>query len=223
MHTINTRMSKNIQQHIDFSISTYCQAKCRSCQRTNQDTGEPEDWLIPSHMSYDLFNSMMDKTPDTLRVIQFCGELGDPMMHPDITKFVDRALSKESIKHLVINTNGGLRNPEWYTNMGLKYGSKILLQFGIDGITHDTNWKYREGVDFAKAWDNMHSWFGNGGRGIWEMLVFTWNLHQLHKAHQIAKMSDIKINFKINRREGFPGLIPNNELENVIDTINKLH
>ena len=69
----------------------------------------------------------------------------------------------------------------------------------------------------------MHSWFGNGGRGIWEMLVFTWNIHQLPKAHQIAKMSDIKINFKINRREGFPGLIPNNELENVIDTINQLH
>ena len=201
MHTINTHMSNNIQQHIDFSISTYCQAKCRSCQRTNQDTGEPEDWLIPSHMSYDLFNSMMDKTPDTLRVIQFCGELGDPMMHPDITKFVDRALSKESIKHLVINTNGGLRNPEWYTNMGLKYGSKILLQFGIDGITHDTNWKYREGVDFAKAWDNMIASSKTDIDLEWHFLIFKWNWQEVTEAANLAKKHNIKLQFKFNGRD----------------------
>ena len=40
-------MSKNIQQHIDFSISTYCQAKCRSCQRTNQDTSEKSATAAP--------------------------------------------------------------------------------------------------------------------------------------------------------------------------------
>ena len=153
-------------------------------------------------------------------IITLCGEYGDPMMHPQIEQFI--RLATDRGYEIELMTNGALRDPDFYKRLATTY-SNLQIFFCIDGIDHDTNWKYREGVDFAKAWDNMHSWFGNGGRGIWEMLVFTWNLHQLHKAHQIAKMSDIKINFKINRREGFPGLIPNNELENVIDTINKLH
>ena len=67
-------------------------------------------------------------------------------MHPDITEFVNHALTLTNL--VVINTNGGLRNKEWYTTMGNKYGEELKIVFAIDGIDHETNWKYREGVDF---------------------------------------------------------------------------
>ena len=212
-----------MKHSFDFALTTYCQAKCRSCARTNQETGEKETWVPLQHMKLDVFEKRLKATQGHIEFsdIEFCGEFGDPMMHPQIDDFIDTAL--KYAPEVSISTNGGLRQPEWYKSISQKYKDKLIINFAIDGTDHDTNWKYREGVDFNKAWENMHSWFGNGGKGIWEMLVFTWNIHQIHKAHQIAKMSDIKINFKINRREGFPGLIPNSELENVIDTINQLH
>lgn len=37
----------------DFAITSFCQAKCRSCVRTNSDTGEPEQWLTPRHVPFD--------------------------------------------------------------------------------------------------------------------------------------------------------------------------
>ena len=54
---------------------------------------------------------------------------------------------------------------------------RLTFCFSIDGITHDVNWKYREGVDWERAWRNMLTWFKHGGRGRWEYPVFEWNKH----------------------------------------------
>ena len=205
-----------MKYNFEFNITSFCQAKCASCQRTIDIYN-----FTPTHYPIEKFEKTLNNLSSVeVDIITLCGEYGDPMMHPQIEQFIKLATDRGY--EIELMTNGALRSPNFYKRLATTY-SNLHIFFCIDGIDHDTNWKYREGVDFNKAWENMHSWFGNGGKGIWEMLVFTWNIHQLHKAHQIAKMSDIKINFKINRREGFPGLIPNNELENVIDTINQLH
>jgi len=206
----------SMKYNFEFQITSFCQAKCASCQRTIDI-----DNFTPTHYPIEKFeNTLNNLSSVDVDIITLCGEYGDPMMHPQIEEFIKLASNKGY--EIELMTNGALRSTAFYKRLATTY-SNLRIFFCIDGIDHDTNWKYREGVDFNKAWENMHSWFGNGGKGIWEMLVFTWNIHQIHKAHQIAKMSDIKINFKINRREGFPGLIPNSELENVIDTINQLH
>lgn len=197
---LNTSMINEPIIWTDFAITTYCQARCRSCQRTNQDTGQPEDWLIPSHMPYDLFDKVLTGSPDKLKTIQFCGELGDPMMHPDITKFVDRALSKESVNRLIINTNGGLRTPDWYTKMGNKHGHGFVIIFGIDGITHESNWKYREGVDWQRAMDNMIAMANTDAEMEWHFLIFEWNWQEVTEAYAMAKEHGININFKFNTR-----------------------
>lgn len=184
----------------DFSITTYCQAKCRSCSRTNPDTGEPQDWLEISHMSYEMFDKIISKAPDELLAVQFCGELGDPMMHPEITKFVDRALAQESVVKILINTNGGLRQPEWYKDMGEKYGKRLAIAFGIDGTSHESNWKYREGVDWQRAMDNMIAISTTKSQLEWHFLIFEWNWQEVTEAAAIAKQHGIKINFKFNNR-----------------------
>jgi len=53
-------ISMEINTQIDFAITTYCQAKCRSCQRTNEDTGEVNSWLTPTHMSYTVFDNIVN-------------------------------------------------------------------------------------------------------------------------------------------------------------------
>ena len=44
---------------IDFAISSFCQAKCRSCARTNDETGDKEEWLVPKHMKLETFKNVM--------------------------------------------------------------------------------------------------------------------------------------------------------------------
>jgi len=154
----------------DFALTNYCQSRCRTCPRTNKETGNPEDWLVLRHVPFEKFKKNTLGFSKDIDSIKFCGATGDPMMHPDITKFIDHALTLTySVR---INTNGGIRSPEWYTKMGNKYGERLKIVFSIDGIDHDTNWKYREGVDFKKAWNNMVAYCNSGGTAHWDFLVF---------------------------------------------------
>lgn len=207
----------------DFALTTYCQARCRSCARTNQHTGEKEDWLELKHMDYDVFKKVLESskvfTPDRCDWIQFCGELGDPCMHPKIEEFVDLSLLHADCVH--INTNGGLRQPAWYKKLA-SYGSKIKIKFGIDGVNHDTNWKYREGVDFDRAMKNMETYFHNDGVGSWHFLIFDWNWHQITEAQRIADNIGAEIQFKWNTRS-FGKITDENRIkaQELLDTCNQ--
>ena len=184
---------------IDFAITTHCQAKCRSCARTNLETGEKESWLELKHMDLNVFKNTLNNSPDVnLNEIEFCGELGDPMMHPQIDEFIKNALTYTN--RVTISTNGGLRNPLWYETIAKKYGSSLKINWAIDGTTHDVNWKYREGVDWQRAMDNMTSYIKAGGSGSWWFIIFEWNHHQLLEASKMAKNIDIDIVFRYNER-----------------------
>lgn len=189
-----------IYEHtLDFAITTFCQAKCRSCVRTNELTGKAESWLKANHMPYDDFDLMLNNSRDlTINELIFCGELGDPMMHPDISKFVERGLSQA--RKVNINTNGGIRQPKWYKIHARIYDD-LHIEWAIDGTDHDTNWMYREGVDYERAFTNMETWFANGGRGNWQFLIFEWNVGQITHAAKLAKEREINICFKINHRD----------------------
>ena len=132
-----------------------------------------------------------------LEFIKFCGATGDPMMHPDITKFIDHAFTMTN--NVTINTNGALRSPDWYTKIGNKYGNNLQIVFGIDGIDHDTNWKYREGVNFDKAWENMVAYCNSPGYVQWDFLIFEWNYHQIPEVAKLAKEINVdEVEYKMN-------------------------
>jgi hypothetical protein len=200
---INTYIMK---YNFDFALTTHCQARCRSCARTDENTGGKEDWLKLTHMDIEIFNKRLTSFSKDIGYIQFCGELGDPMMHPRIREFIDTALLYTD--RVNINTNGGLRNPNWYKNLAKDYGhpsskypsKRVYIKFGIDGTDHDTNWLYREGVDWQRAMDNMKFWFSEGGNGSWHFIIFDWNWHQIPEAAKLAKDIGCEVEFKFNNR-----------------------
>ena len=190
--------------NIDFWLTTYCQARCRSCARTDQDTGEEESWLKKTHMEYDVFLDRLEAFGEKFGYIQFCGEMGDPCMHPKINEFITASFKYTDDVHLL--TNGGLRNPDWYKKLAKVYTNfrgkqtGIFCKFGVDGTDHDTNWLYREGVQWQKCYDNMSAYFGAGGRGSWHFLIFDWNWHQIPDAINMAKDMSCQLDFKFNNR-----------------------
>lgn len=185
---------------IDFALTTYCQAKCRSCARTNQYTGEKESWLQLKHMDLDVFRQTLESSPNVhIADIEFCGEFGDPMMHPQIDKFIETAL--EFAPSVRISTNGGLRTPDWYESIAKKYKNRLEINFAIDGATHDVNWMYREGVDWHRAIDNMTSYMSAGGWGSWWFIIFEWNWHQIPEANSLANDIGIELMVRYNNRD----------------------
>lgn len=204
-----------MQYEFEFNVTTYCQAKCKSCVRTILDNaGE----LKISHSDLSHFYNAVNNInlPPEQCIISLCGELGDPMMHPDIDKiikiFTDRGFEVN------VHTNGGIRNQEFYKE--LSNNNMVKFFFGIDGINADMNEKYREGVDFDRAFDNMLEWFSHSRRGAWQFIVFEWNKHAVVDAYNIAKISNIPISFIINRREyGFVGF---DEIDKLKDLFNEL-
>lgn len=180
-----------MEYSLELNITNYCQARCRTCRRTDTETGDTVPWLQLKHMENSELAYIVKQCKGLPMTFDLCGEYGDPMMHPRIQRYIDEL---SSIGRVSINTNGGLRNPEFYE---MNAQNKMLtFCFSIDGITHDVNWKYREGVDWDRAWRNMLTWFKSGGRGRWEYLVFEWNKHQLDSAKAFANANDIPIRFK---------------------------
>ena len=199
---------EHYDNQFDISITSYCQAFCAGCQR-NIGSGIKNDQLVEEHMTYQKFCKIMDQLDQlSIAEIQFCGEFGDPMMHPDIEKFIDRTVKTNN--KLLINTNGGLRQPKWYDHIAKKYSDKsIKIEWAIDGTDHDTNWKYRKGVNWGRAMENMISWKNAGGHGVWSFLIFEWNYHQIPKAIEMANDIGIKISFAMTMDEnGKSGIIP---------------
>ena len=204
---------KTTRINVELALTTYCQARCRSCSRTNEQTGEKESWLKLDHMTFEQYQRVIDQDLPFGNII-FCGEFGDPLMHPNLAEFIDYGLQKHPTATMCINTNGGLRNPDWFKRLYDKHKDRIQIKWGIDGTDHDTNWMYREGVDFQRAWNNMTSWLGDHS---WHFIIFSWNWHQIPKAVDLSIEHSIPLHFKINDRQW--GLISNEDKQYAIKLI----
>lgn len=195
-----TGMNWNKFNKIEFSITTYCQAACPVCVRTNSVTLKKRDDLILEHLSLESYIKLIDRIKESkLKKIKLCGDYGDPLMHPQIEDFI--SISVENNFYLEIHTNGGIRNKEWFAKIAKKYGNRVQIAFGIDGVDSETSSKYRIGVDFDRAFENMIEYVSNGGRTVWDFLLFNFNKHQMEDACEIAKKHKIELYFKINTRE----------------------
>lgn len=154
--------------------------------------------------------------------LKLCGDYGDPMMHPDIEHIIYYANLQPEIGHINVATNGGLRTNKFYQVLGLKY-KKLNIVFGIDGTTAEINHKYREGVNFEKAWSNMMSFYENAGRGkcTWQFLVFQWNIDDIENAFKIA--SELEMPLDVHRGNGTFGDVPIEIMDDIDDKIDNFY
>ena len=189
----------------EISLTTHCQALCPLCGRTDPITLKKVDWLPLKHFPFEkLKKTVLDirKANPRLEIINLCGDYGDPMMHPDIENIIEFLITNKFF--VEISTNGGLRDSSWYRKLGEKYHSaKLTIIFSIDGIDAETNSKYRIGVDFKKAWNNMIAFSETCYKNtcVWDFIAFTYNLDQLETAAELANKYNIMLKFKLNDRD----------------------
>ena len=193
---------------IDFGITSYCNAGCSGCNRTNNQTRKAYGWLKHKHVDADDLITYIVNAPQyfsSLRNIKFCGERGDPMMHPRIEFLIDTVCNtvckddQHSLKNLnlKINTNGSLRNPDFYKKISRH--KNLVLTWSIDGF-EETNHIYRHGIDFNNIWNNFTTFCKQtGGRNAnWDFIVFKHNWHEIPRVKEEAKKLNINsLDFKM--------------------------
>ena len=146
---------------ITLDITTYCNAKCPQCHRTDALGGglKKVDWLPLKHVNLKTIKKWFP--PEALKYIyriNHCPTWGDSMMNPEIYEITEYMLKNSNVL-ININTNGSMRNEDfWYSfaNLAVKYPKRIVVAFDVDGIDQKMHSKYRIGTDLNKIFKNMN-------------------------------------------------------------------
>jgi MoaA/NifB/PqqE/SkfB family radical SAM enzyme len=179
------------QLHIE--LTNACNAACPMCTRfhTNSPLIRPD--LEIDQITIDKFKKYFP--PDILlkcNMILFCGVHGDPGMAKDLYEICEYIAITSPNTTVRMNTNGGMRKPEFWAKLGTLFSSKLnehwswQCTFSIDGL-EDTNHLYRRNVEWDKLMANVKSFIGAGGRAEWDYLIFKHNEHQIDDAKEFSK------------------------------------
>lgn len=177
--------SKDLSLWLD--LSTHCNAKCPQCHRTNPDGLQKVDWLpVIQWPIEDFKKAFPPKVLEHINHIDICGTWGDPMMNKDIFEIV-RYIMEESKCTILINTNGSIRNAEWWWNFGLLGRERITVMWAVDGITQEQHSLYRQDTDLEVVLNNMELFSAAGGISQVFTVVFKHNEKDMYNIAKTVK------------------------------------
>ena len=171
---------------VTMDISTYCNAGCPQCHRTNPDGLGKADWLPLIQWSIDEFKKAI--TPNDfqdIKRISFVGSWGDCIMNKDIFKIVEYLTSHGC--PVAIETNGSIRDEDWWWNFGVMGGDLLSVRFDIDGIDQEMHSKYRRFTHLDKVLNNMATFAQTKAKTGTQTVVFKHNQDYLDQIQQICK------------------------------------
>jgi pyruvate-formate lyase-activating enzyme len=185
---------------IHIEPTTVCNAACPQCAR--EDTTMYIHRTNRSELTLtDVQRVLPEHTVANLDKMFMCGNFGDPAASKACLDIYQWFRSINPDITLGMNTNGGLRQPGWWSELGSILNQNFdYTVFAIDGL-EDTNHIYRKGVDWHKVMQNAESYIKSGGIAHMETLVFKHNQHQINELEQLARsMGFYWFRAKVTRR-----------------------
>lgn len=183
----NTQYEKK-KLDVWLDLSTYCNAKCPQCHRTNANGLGKADWLPLVQWSYNEFVKLFPlKTIQNIKHFDICGSWGDPIMNKDIFSIVKYIMDSNKKTTVMINTNGSFRNPDWWWNLGLLGKDRIRVMWAIEGITQKQHSHYRQNTDLNLILENMETFTLAGGHSQVFTVVFEHNEKDLYNIAEMVK------------------------------------
>jgi len=182
-----------------------CQAACPLCAR---ETDAEFDKDLKHHLTVPQIKELLSaEFIQNLDKMFMCGNYGDPAAGSDTLALYDyfRTINPNIV--LGMNTNGGIRDTNWWTQLAQKLNQlQDYVVFSIDGLA-DTNHIYRRNVDWLHVMSNAAAFIDAGGNAHWDMLVYRHNEHQVDACEQLAKQLGFKwFRAKISKRPYIAGL-----------------
>jgi MoaA/NifB/PqqE/SkfB family radical SAM enzyme len=134
-----------------LDLSTYCNAGCPQCHRTNANGLDKVYWLPLVQWSLAEFQKAFPvSSMPNIKKFDMCGTWGDPMMNKDIYEIV-KYIVVNSKCDILIHTNGSMRDDDFWWNIGVLCGKRLTIQFTVDGINEQQHAMYRQKTSLAKT------------------------------------------------------------------------
>ena len=136
--------------------------------------------------------------------ITFCGQISDPIYHPDFLAFLE--MMNGLGKGLRVATNGtndksgNMDNKWWDKAYSYGHGENCWV-FGVDGLDEKSE-LYRIGSNFKQVWETMKIGVQAGHPIVWQYIIFGYNEHEIERAKEIAHKEGITL-LLIKTNRGF--------------------
>lgn len=178
----------NYQLIMFIDISTYCNAGCPACHRTDINGLGKVGWLPNIQWTLEEFKKAYP--PEfILQVAQWeiCGTWGDPLMNKDLFEMCRYIIEYNPIAEIQIDTNGSLRSLTWWEELGkLSNNSSIRVDFAVEGINQEMHAKYRRKTELNKVLANMKKLTDSGGRATAFCVVHKHNQNHLKEIRDLC-------------------------------------
>jgi MoaA/NifB/PqqE/SkfB family radical SAM enzyme len=177
--------NKHHKLKVTMDVSTYCNAGCPQCTRTDPNGLGKIDWMPLVQWSSDQFKKAIKPEDfEYIGQISFVGSYGDCIMNKDIFEIV-----KYCIDHkcpVKIETNGSIRDEEWWWNFGVMGGELLQVRFDVDGIDQEMHSKYRRFTSLQKVLNNMLTFSQTKAKAATQTVVFKHNQDYLKEIEELC-------------------------------------
>jgi len=164
---------------INFELSSHCNSKCPQCPRYDM-LGRVHKDLNVTHLDVNIIKKLPIEKMRNLKTVSFCGNFGDPLMHPQLNEIVNFFQNQQ----ISISTNASLRSRQWWSELGTN--KNVSVTFCIDGIGKEHE-LYRRNTSYEKIIENAKSFIQAGGTADWQFIVFKHNEHQINEAKKLSE------------------------------------
>jgi len=192
---------------VNLDITTYCNAKCPQCNRTNKDGLERNSFVPLFHWTLPEVKVAFPKEEMYyIHYLLISGTWGDAIMNPevyDIADYLCGVLPKGS--RLQITTNGSIRDEDWwfkFSGLSVKHKGKLVVKFDIDGIDQEMHSYYRRNTSLDKVLKNMEA-FSYNARAISQTIVFKHNQEHLKEIKELVEKHGSQEHVFVKSDRGF--------------------
>ena len=169
-----------------LDLSTYCNAACPQCHRTNPNGLGKADWLPLIQWSLEEFKTAFSpKTMNHIKEFQICGTWGDPCMNKDILE-ICKYIINNSKAYIILNTNGSMRDEFWWTQLGYTLQEKGTIYFDVDGTDQEMHSLYRQKTNLKLILKHIKAFSQYGNFSVFTV-VFKHNEDYLKDIHALVK------------------------------------
>ena len=175
--------------NIDLEPTTYCNARCPQCARNDETKNlKTRPWLPMSSISLEEFTEWFPRDViANIKNVHMSGTYGDAGMCKDLYKIAQYIMYFGVGTTLSVNTNGGMRDEEFWWDLGVLCGKRLKMIFDIDGIDQEMHGLYRRGVSLDKVLSNMDAISQTSARISTFTVLFKHNQDYLEQIKDMCK------------------------------------
>lgn len=173
---------------INLDITHRCTLQCQRCNRA---IFAARGQKVPGE---DMTMENFKKVIDYFEEVYFCGQISDPIFHPQFIEFLKLLKGRKTVVH----TAASHKPEKWYKE-AFEANTGAYWTFGIDGLPKDSH-KYRINQDGEKLFKMACMAAKIVDKVKWQYLIFSYNENDIEKARKMAKDNNLILELQKSSR-----------------------